>query len=263
MRYRILSLAALAVALTACVDQLEAPNGRFGSISATAIDNGGGTPVLNLEAAFFGETDIGFQVPTQDSCFLAQFFETNTINTGLTYLRAGDFLTVRTGARIDTIRPITGLPVPVYESRRAPGIPYTPGDSTAVDIPGSASFPAASISGKTAEAFTHSPINVPPADADLVLAWTAAPSPGSVMTVSLRYANAFSNGNKNEQLFCSFVDDGAATIPAAFLTGWRTATNNNRSTSLNRVRQRQLELDRRTTLLLLSTYGQPLELASP
>jgi hypothetical protein len=263
MRYRILTLAAVAVVLTACVDELERPNGRFGSISATAFDNGAGTPVLNLEAAFYGQTDIGFQLPSTDSCFLAQFSEVNTINTGLTYLRAGDFLTVRTGARVDTMTPITGLPVRVYESRRNPGIPFTPGDSTAVDIPGSPTFPAASISVKTAEAFTHSPINVPAADADLVLAWTAAPSPGSIMTVSLRYANAFSSGNKNEQLFCSFVDDGAATIPASFVNGWRTAFGNNRSTSLNRVRQRQLELDSRTTLLFLSTFGQPLDLIDP
>lgn len=263
MRYRILSLAALAVVLTACVDQLEPPNGRFGSISATAFASGGGSPVLSLEAAFYGETDIGFEVPTQDSCFLAQFSETNTINTGLTYLRAGDFLTVRTGARIDTMRPITGLPVRIYESRRTPGIPFTPGDSVAVDIPGSASFPAASISVKTAEAFTHSPINVPAADEDLVLSWTAAPAGGSIMTVSLRYANAFSSGSQNEQLFCSFVDDGAATISADFVNGWRTATEDNRSTSLNRVRQRQVELDPRTTLLFLSTYGQPLNQNTP
>lgn len=263
MRYRILTLAAVAVVLTACVDQLERPNGRFGSISATAFDNGAGTPVLNLEAAFYGETDIGFELPNRDSCFIAQFSEVNSINTGLTYLRAGDFLIARTGARVDTMRPITGIPVRVYESRRSPGIPFTPGDSVAVDIPGSPTFPLSSISVKTAEAFTHAPINVPAADVDLVLSWTAAPSAGSIMTVSLRYANAFSSGTKNEQLFCTFVDDGAATIPAAFANGWRTASANNRSTSLNRVRQRQLELDSRTTLLFLSTYGQPLEILEP
>ncbi|MFN0100167.1 MAG: hypothetical protein ACKVS7_15975 [Gemmatimonadaceae bacterium] len=263
MRLRVLSLSALVVGLSACVEQIEAPNGRVGSISVTAFSDGGVGNQLNLEAAFFGQTDLDFALPTTDTCFIAQFVPTNTINTGFNYLNAGDFLTVRTGSRVDSMRPVVGLPVRVYESSRSRGIPYTPGDSVAVDVPGSAAFPTSSISVKTSESFTHAPIPVPAEGADILASWTAAPSAGSTMTYSLRYANSFSSGAQNEQLVCSFVDDGAATIPSGFLVGWRGAQGGNRGTVVTRIRSRQLELDARTRLLMVSTYSQPLDVLTP
>lgn len=263
MRLRVLPLTALVVGLSACVEQIETPNGRFGSISVSAFSDGGSGNLLNLEAAFFGDTDLDFATPTSDTCFIAQFVPSNNINTGFRYLNAGDALAVRTGSRIDSMYPIVGIPVRVYESSRSIGIPYTPGDSVAVTIPGTAAFPAASISGKTAEAFTHSPIPVPAEGADILASWTAAPSPGSTMTYSLRYANSFSTGAQNEQLICSFVDDGAATIPAAFLNGWRGAQGGNRGTLVGRIRSRQVELDSRTRLLMVASYTQPLSVLTP
>lgn len=263
MRLPILSLLALVVGLTACVEQIERPNGRVGSISATAFSDGGVGTQLNLEAAFFGETDLNFATPTNDTCFVAQYDPTNTINTGFLYLNAGDFLTVRTGSRVDSMRPIIGIPVRVYESSRSNGIVYTPGDTVSVDIPGTAAFPAASISSRTAEAFTHTPIPVPAEGEDIIASWTTTPTAGSTMTYALRYANTFSSGPQNEQLVCSFVDDGSATIPAAFLTNWRSAQAGSRSTNVVRVRSRELQLDSRTKLLLISTYSQPLTVLTP
>jgi hypothetical protein len=263
MRLPILPLLAVVVGLTACVEQIEVPNGRVGSISATAFSDGGVGTQLNLEAAFFGETDLNFATPTNDTCFIAQYNPVNTINTGFLYLNAGDFLTVRTGSRVDSMRPVVGIPVRVYESSRTNGIVYTPGDTVAVDIPGTGSFPGASISTRTAEAFSHDPIPVPADGEDLLAAWTTTPTAGSTMTYSLRYANSFSNGPQNEQLVCSFVDDGAATIPAAFLSNWRNAQAGSRSTNVVRVRSRELQLDARTKLLLISTYSQPLTVLAP
>ncbi len=264
MRLRILTCLGLAITVTACVDQLDTPDGRFGSISVTAFDGGGIGSVLNLEAAFYGETDLEFAQPASDSCFTAQYFETNAINTNLRYLNVGEFVRVRTGTRVDSMFPISGLPVRVYQTARTRGIPYTPGDSVYVDVEGSGNaFPQASISVKTSEPFTNDAVGVPAEGVDLTLNWTPAPAPGSLMTYSLRYANAFSAGTKNEQLFCAFVDDGSATVPAAFLVGWRTALNNNREAMVVRLRTRQLELDSRTKLLIASTYSQPLSPLEP
>lgn len=259
MRARLLPLAFLVLGTTACLETLQPADGRYGTITAAAYDNGAGTYVLRPEAAFYDNTDFTYTPAVGDTCVIAAYSATSTISGGVLTLNAGDFLFTSIGGRVDTLAPLGGLSLRVYSLVRPLGIPYIPGDTIAVTIPGAVGgFPASAISVRTAEAFTHDSIRVPAANADLPLAWTPAPSPGSQMTFSLRYANSLSGGPANEQLFCSFTDDGTATIDSDYLTGWRSALNDVRSTRAIRIRSREITIDGRTRLSIISSYGQPL-----
>lgn len=259
MRARLLLLAVLTLATSACLETLQPPNGRFGTITVAALDNGGGSFVMRPEAAFYDKTDLSYVPATSDTCVLAAYNPTQTVSGSLFTLNAGDFLFTSIGGRTDTLVPIPNINIRVYTPLRPFGIPYNPGDTLSVTVPGAPrGFPASAITVKTSEAFTHGAIGVPAANADLDLSWTPATAPGSQMTFSLRYANSFSTGDLNEQVFCSFVDDGTGVIDSDYLSGWRNALNDNRTTRAARVRSREVLVDGRTRLSIISTYGQPL-----
>ena len=259
MRVRFVLLAALTLATSACLETLQPPNGRFGTITVPAFDNGGGSFVMRPEAAFYDRTDLSYTPATGDTCLLASYNPTQTVSGSLLTLNAGDFLFTSIGGRTDTLIPIPNINIRVYTALRPFGIPYNPGDTLSVTVPGTErGFPASAISVKTAEAFTHGAIGVPAENIDLPLSWTPATAPGSQMTFSLRYANSFSTGALNEQVFCSFIDDGTATIDSDFLAGWRNALDGNRTTRAARIRSREVLIDGRTRLSIISSYGQPL-----
>lgn len=258
MLRRLVRLAPVVLVLAACVDTLPQPDGRFGTVTAPAFDAGAGTYVLKIEAAFYDNTDVGYTSFPGDTCVLAPYTTAPTVIGGsIRFLDAGERLLSSIGGRIDTLLPVVGLPVKIYRQTRANGIPYTPGDTLQITVPGAA-FPASAVSVRTAEDFTHSEITVPAAGAALPLTWTAAPIGGSQMTFSLRYANAFATAGQNEQVFCSFVDDGTASIPSVYLDGWRSALNNDRSSMVTRVRAREVVIDAKTRISLLSTFSRPM-----
>lgn len=261
MRLRIPALLAVVVLATACLETLDAPNGRFGNIIATTFDAGGGAYNFRAEAAFFDRTDGSYQSLTTDSCIVTLYDpRASGITGGSLLLRAGEFLLTNIAGRTDTLTLIPGLAVPYYRTTAIDGIPFVPGDTLQVMIPGETpGFPAASIFVRTAEAFTHDPVGVPATDSSQLVTWTPAPVAGSAMTVSLRYNNNLSVDTlPNEQVFCSFVDDGAASVPDRYLAGWRGALQNSRSTRFVRVRARQVDVDARTRVALLSTFARPL-----
>ena len=259
MRARSLSLAVLLLATTACLDTLKLTDRRFGTIAVPAYDNGGGSYVMRPEAAFYDQSDLSYTPAVGDTCVIAVYNPITTINSGLLTLNAGAFLFTSIGGRIDSMQPLPGIALRLYTTVRPLGIPYLPGDTLGITVPGAADgFPASAISIRTAEAFTHGVIGVPAENADLPLTWTAAPAAGSQMTFSLRYANSVSSGPLNEQVFCSFIDDGSATISAGYVDAWRTAFYGNRSTRALRVRAREITIDSRTRLSIISSFGQPL-----
>ncbi len=259
MRARSLSLAVLLLATTACLDPLALPVGRFGTISVAAYANGGSSYVIRPEAAFYDQSDLAYVPVVGDTCVVALYNPTTAVNPGLQTLNAGDFLFTRIGGRIDSMQALPNISLRFYTLVNPLGIPYTPGDTLSVTIPGAVDgFPATAISIRTAEAFTHGAIGVPAENLDLPVVWTAAPSAGSQMTFSLRYATGVSSGAANEQIFCSFTDDGSATIRAGYLDAWRLALDVTRSTRALRVRGREIMVDSRTRLSIISTFGQPL-----
>lgn len=258
MRLRLPLLLATAALSSACLEPLPTPDGRFGTITATAIGSGG-TYVMKPEAAFYDKTDLSFSTFPNDTCVIAAYVPTGTLSGGLRTLNAGEFLFTAVSGRVDTLAPTPGLGIRVYTALRASGIPYLPGDTLSLTVPGAAGgFPASAARVKTSEAFTHDAIGVPGEAESLNLTWTAASSGGSRMTFSLRYANPFALGQENEQLFCSFVDDGSAVVAPDFLNGWRTSVGNIRSTRVARIRWTEVVIDDRTRLSLVSTFARPL-----
>jgi hypothetical protein len=258
MRFRIPALLAVAVLVTACLDPLPTPNGRYGTVTVPTYDAGGGLYAMRPEAAFYDKTDASYEPFPSDTCIITNYSPNSGVSGNVLLLDAGPFIFSSIGGRIDTLAPLPGLAIRYYRGTLTNGVPFVPGDTMAVTIPGATpGFPAAAISVRTAEAFTHGTIGIPAADAVLDLTWTPAPETGSIMTFSLRYANAFSTTGENEQIFCSFVDDGAAVIPAGYLQGWRTALNDVRSTRVVRVRSRQIDIDARTRLAIISTFARP------
>jgi len=259
MRLRAPLLVIVAVFASACIAGLETPNGRFGTIAVPAFDNGGGTYVMSPQAAFYGSTDLTYVPFSNDTCILAAYSASTSVSTGLVTLDAGDFLITQVSSRIDSLAPVAGIAFRVYEPLRPNGIPFIPGDTLSITVPGAVGgFPQSAISVRTAEPFTHDTIIVPAENADLPLVWTGATVPGSLMSFSLRYRNAVSSSEMNEQVFCSFADDGSATIPAAFLTGWRDALGDVRATRVVRSRWKEVVLDGRTRLSIVSSFGRPL-----
>ncbi len=264
MRLRIPALLAVAVVATACLDTLDAPDGRFGNVIITTFDEGGDTYSYRADAAFFDRTDGSYSTLTTDTC-IATLFDPNAsgLSGGSFLLRAGEYLFTSVSGRTDSLGLVPGLVVPYYRTTRIGGIPFVPGDTLQLTVPGeSPGFPAASIFVRTAEAFTHDPVGVPGVDTAQAVTWTAAPLAGSAMTVSLRYNNNLSVDTlPNEQVFCSFVDDGSASVPDRYLAGWRGAPANSRSTRFVRVRSRQTDIDARTRIALISTFARPLNAA--
>lgn len=258
-RTRSVLLLALTVLLSACVDTLEPSKNRFGLVSYTAFTDEVRGYVMDPEATFYDKTDLRYTPPPADSCVLAAYVAAPITGSSFPTLSAGDFLVSQVGAQRDTMRGAVEFGAYVYRPVRRTGIPFTPGDTVSVQIPGSVTgFPAATVSLRTAEAFTADAIGIPESSTEnLTLTWTAAPVPGSLMTVSLRYGNAFSNGGLNEQVFCGFTDDGTGIIPAALLNGWRNAVPGLRETRIIRLRSKELAIDDRNTLTVISSFGLP------
>lgn len=258
MRLRLAPLAALVLATGACIDPLEAPDGRFGTVNVRTVGNGVDSYALVPEAAFYGETNTTIGSFVGDTCVIAAYSATQQGSFAQS-LNAGDQVILNISGRTDSLRPIANSSIRYYTLGANGVIPFIPGDTLRVTVPGATpGYPAATAQLRTAEPFTHDPIGVPEANQDITVTWTPAPAPGSQMTVSLRYANSFSPGPLNEQAFCSFTDDGSGTIRADFLNGWRTALNDSRETRLNRLRTTEVLVDPRTRLAVISTFGRPL-----
>ncbi|MEY4608968.1 MAG: hypothetical protein RL625_1185 [Gemmatimonadota bacterium] len=252
------ALVALTVLTAACVDTLEPSKNRFGLVSYTAFRDEVRGFVMDPEAVFYDRTDLRYTPPPADSCVLAAYTPAVIAGSSFPTLSAGEFLLTQVGAQRDSMRGLVEFGAFVYRPVRKTGIPFTPGDTVSVQIPGSTTgFPAATVALRTAEAFTADSVRIPEGDQDLALSWTAAPVAGSLMTVSLRYGNAFSNGQLNEQVFCGFTDDGAGTIRAALLIGWRTAAPTLRETRIIRLRSKELQIDPQNTLTVISSFGIP------
>ncbi|MBX7119705.1 MAG: hypothetical protein K1X31_11945 [Gemmatimonadaceae bacterium] len=259
MRLRLPILFAAAVLSGACLDPLPTPDGRFGTINATAISDGGAGYVMKPEAAFYDNTDLSFSTFPSDTCFVAAYVPNATVNGALQTLNAGDYLFTSVSGRVDSLVPAPGISLRVYGPLRTNGIPFIPGDSLTITVPGATrGFPASAVTVRTAEPFTHGAIGVPADGVGLDLTWTTPPTAGSRMTFSLRYANIFATGVENEQVYCSFIDDGSASIPTAYLNGWRTSVGGLRSTRAVRVRWSEVVIDTRTRLSVVSSFPQPI-----
>jgi hypothetical protein len=135
----------------------------------------------------------------------------------------------------------------------APGIAYRPGDSVTVHVPGSSDgFPQMTIRGRTAEPFTLGPVDTGAA-VTFRVTWSPAGDDSSRLVLSLQYHDDLTPGSGlNAQVFCTFLDDGEATVPVLAARSWTSASGPRR---VQAVRWRSvLESKDDARLYLVSTY---------
>ncbi len=158
-----------------------------------------------------------------DSCFPAQNYNPPSNSfAGVTYLDAGPTVSVSMGGRSDDLVRQSASGVTAYNLASGT-IPYRPGDSAIVRVPGVAGgYPAVEVRAKTAEAFTlQNP--VAPAAGALPLRWTAATDTNSSMIVQLIWTP--SGSSQPREVRCAFRDDGIDSIPRTSFALWADPGN--------------------------------------
>ena len=219
---------AAAVGVTACDSVVGSSTGSpvgVGGISAR-IKGAGFTTAPQI--AFYRVAGATFEsaAGVRDTCFLAAYSDAPATGTSSAVgLGAGAFLTLNIGNRVDSLTRTGGALDPVYRSSLNAGIPYTPGDSMVITIPGDRTgFPTSTFRGRTAEPFTMGQLVVPANGNPINITWTPATDPNAAMFVTFRYIAAGSTVTTfNRQIACSFIDDGTGQVPATVATAWITA----------------------------------------
>lgn len=164
----------------------------------------------------------------KDTCFNTTYSSTTSGGQSTaSAVNAGAFVSLRLGTRTDTLTRTGGTLDATYRSTLAAGIPFTPGDSLVVTIPGDRTgFPASTFRGKTAEPFTMGQLVIPPTGSPINVTWTPASDLNAAMYVTFRYTSSTSTATAfNRQIACSFVDDGTGTISAAIAADWIASSN--------------------------------------
>ncbi len=218
-------------------------NNTWGLISVDASKNANGDYVTAPVGRFF----VGqlASVPNAklvlDSCTDALYTAPSNDFTGLTFLDAGLPVTTQIGSRVDTLqRDVNSQGQIIYERSAGAEIPYTPGDSIVVSVPGAVGgFPATSIRAKTAEPFTIDPVPVPAGSETIPLHWTASHDANSALILELRY-DPSGGGTPTRELLCSYTDNGVDSIPSYQYQPWVAATASAREVVATRLRTNYL-----------------------
>ncbi len=226
-------VAALTLLVSACMSTSPQAGTPIGIITMNARTKGAGYTTSAI-ADFYTANNITFASAgsATDSCQAAAYTST-PIPTTATRINAGSGVAIAVSGRVDTLKK-SGSSL-TYASTLASGLSFTPGDTVTVTVAGDiAAFFSTAFSAKTAEPFTASALSVPAAGQALPVTWTPA-APGAAMVISLRYNDATQIGSGlNAQIFCDFVDDGVAVIPAALVAKW--AASPQRDTYMQRLR---------------------------
>ena len=179
-------------------------------------------------------------------------------NAAFEYLDAGNPVTARfAGPEVSLTRHVDGNRT-TYDLAPGLELPFTPGAIITFTIPGAAGgFPARSVAGRTAEAFTANAITLPTSlTEDLHLTWTPIPeAAGSAMFYSIRYSST--GTSQDREIACVFRDDGSGVIGSQVLANFRSGSNR------SGVAQRARITANRTGLIIThitSTFEFPLTL---
>ncbi len=220
-----IALCAVLLASAACsaIDKLitidQSP--PFATISMNALAKGNG--YVTAPGAFFyravDNTNLSITVvgTVHDTCGIRPLSGAGGVDTlpiAASPVSAGPFVSLQLSGLVDSLAAPSsqsvGYHLPPSQTR-----PFTPGDIANFSFAGDPSgFPAATVSIHTAEAFTLTPVVFAPSGQDVQVSWTPATAPGSAMNFTITY----SVGPFSTQIYCQFVDDGQAVVPAAFFT---------------------------------------------
>ncbi len=219
-----LALAALATVTVACLDSTNPASVPFGFVTFVAQQAGSGFTASPI-GTFFSASGLG--VPTAispwDSCRL-QTYSRAAVGLGEVYpsISAGAAIQLKVAGRTDSLFPGT-VGREVQYRLRAASMPYVPGDTVSVVIPGHADgFPAITFKAKSAEALTVTDFGTPSGTSRLDLRWNAGQDLNSTVSFAFRYG-ALNADTLNTQVYCQFRDDGADSIPTKYMSIWAQA----------------------------------------
>ena len=177
-------------------------------------------------------------------------------------LNAGDSILVTFGAVTAVMRPVNRFGFNQYVLAHDT-MSYTPGTTVRFVIPGaSGDFPAATVSSVMPLALTSiSPIPAQPATTEpLVVTWQPAGDGSTTFELLLLYSLEGAT-DFNQQVICSWRDDGAGAIPGELLQGWALSEFQRRIEATRYRTERQLIGDH--VLFLLATFDTVPRVAVP
>jgi hypothetical protein len=249
-----------AVTLAACDSITSGSNGSpIGVGSITARTKGSGF-TTDPQIGFYRVSSASFMTTSgvPDTCFLAAYSSTSSGGTtSATGLSAGSYVLIQIGGRTDTLKQAGVTLDPIYKSVATSGIPYTPGDSFVVTVPGSnGGFPAGTFRGRTAEAFTVAPITLPASGVPMTVNWSPAGDGTSAMYITFRYYGTATSADYDRQVACSFADDGSATVPATMAGLWVASAKRDFLAQRMRAALAQVDVPR-SYFNLVSTFDWP------
>lgn len=250
-------VAGLLLAQLGCLETVELQRLELGLIRAEAVDDNG-TAALSVRGVFISVADVTIGVGTPESCVDLPFSAASDDADAPT-VDAGPALTATVGGSSQVINRRTQLGRTDYPTPLSGPLPYTPGDTLRVAVPGAVDgFPSTELVIRTAEVLVADPI-VPPSTpgGSMPISWTPAPVAGSVVTTSLRYSSGEIGGGLR-QIYCVFLDDGASAVPASYLTPYLAAPEESRTNVLSRVRYTEQLVEGRTRIVAYSFYQLPL-----
>jgi hypothetical protein len=229
----------LAFGAIGCRDIIDAENSNYAIINIETLQTGS-TFAARPTGLFFngGGIFLSSSFVARDSC-IVQKYPPDITNPALDYLDVTPGVVVkfqRPGTE-GTLTRRTQSGVQSYVLPDGTSIPFVPGDTATVEIPGvDGEFEPITAKARTAEAFTADPLVVPSSNqVDMPVTWRpgATAIPGSAMFYSLRFATP-PTLTINREVACFFVDDGSASVPFEALFDFRDATV--RSAAATRVR---------------------------
>lgn len=224
-----------------CLGTTEPPNNREYALLVLEGRQEAAGPMVEPTAVFYraGPLQLVTSVVTEDNCVVLRRSEPGA-PANVLFLDAGDPVTLSLSGQNVELEPEQTATGTRYVLRGETRIAFQPGDTARLSVPGTASgFPAFTIRGKTAEAFTMSPVAVPPANESLTLSWSPVPPPAhrhSKMTVQLRYSLLDASQLTDYFVYCELLDDGQHVVASTLLDGWRTAHDGERSVIATRWR---------------------------
>ncbi len=258
------TLPVLAVVLVGCIEPLKPSRERTGFISATTVSLGASSYGLKFVGAFYRQDNLDLQFQDPETCAGYVYSPTPPPLATFPTIDAGPRLVTQVSGRQDTLFKNTELAIETYQLESVNSVPHTPGDTLTLTIPGTVTeFPPQTLRVRTAEPFVLDPVAAGGPDDPLNLTWTAAPAPGSLMIVGLRYNASGTTEVPDTEIRCAFNDDGTGTVIVPYSSAWSAAAAASRSVVAQRVRYTRVEIDSRTKVILLSIFDQPTPAGTP
>ncbi|MGQ0648718.1 MAG: hypothetical protein ACT4P7_14250 [Gemmatimonadaceae bacterium] len=237
----VLGVAAMTVLVASCDTTVSfRPNELlWGFVTVSAQQNASGEVRTAPTGVFFrGEvSSLPSASIKPDSCFPeAAYVPPVNSFAGVTYLDAGANLSLSIGSRTDDIPRVSASGVTNYNLASGTTLPYRPGDSVVVRIPGAnGGYPNVELRAKSAEVLTLQPVT-PPASGYMQLRWNPATDDNSAIVLQLLFAPAGGSGAITREIRCAFRDDGVDSISVAQYQSWANPGNAKREVVANRLR---------------------------